>query len=186
MSVAKKTMSSPSNVVMLLCCDMRCGITWSIGPCHLQLVPGIWQTINEWMNQWGVHRITYLDMDICTVYEYRLPRGLVYLGKGAEFCSQESSIYKENRRSKPLFPSADFGYSTWSGLDTLDMWLSFCDRSGKRDGHSDIAKLEVKCIRNKRDIQTVRPTRNLIFCQTDLNPFMSVWWINFGQVLSIK
>lgn len=186
MSVAKKTMSSPSNVVMLLCCDMRCGITWSIGPCHLQLVPGIWQTIDEWMNQWGVHRITYLDMDICTVYEYRLPRGLVYLGKGAEFCSQESSIYKENRRSKPLFPSADFGYSTWSGLDTSDMWLSFCDRSGKRDGHSDIAKLEVKCIRNKRDIQTVRPTRNLIFCQTDLNPFMSVWWINFGQVLSIK
>ncbi|KAH9506286.1 hypothetical protein DERF_011026 [Dermatophagoides farinae] len=30
-------------------------------------------------------------MDICTVYEYRLPRGLVYLGKGAEFCSQESN-----------------------------------------------------------------------------------------------
>lgn len=40
MSVARKTISSPCNVVMLLWCMIRCGITESSEPCHLQLAPG--------------------------------------------------------------------------------------------------------------------------------------------------
>lgn len=40
MSVAKNTISSPWSVVILLCDIIKCGITNSNDPCHLQLAPG--------------------------------------------------------------------------------------------------------------------------------------------------
>lgn len=40
MSVARNTMSSPCKVVMDLWTCMRCDMTCSNDPCHLQLAPG--------------------------------------------------------------------------------------------------------------------------------------------------
>ncbi len=58
-SVARKTMSSPCNVVMDLWTCMRCDITCSREPCHLQLAPGQGQEygLNSQVSSWSVFSV---------------------------------------------------------------------------------------------------------------------------------
>ena len=68
-SVARKTMSSPCNVVMDLWTCIRCDMTCSREPCHLQLAPGHGQEYGlEFKNWFRLGNTLYLlnPFHLCT------------------------------------------------------------------------------------------------------------------------